>query len=223
MTKKLAKKIKTTNLSKEQNLSTVQSDANILKKDLLDQRSEYDPEVLAEEAGKVIRIYKGVRKNSKRVEELNKKFREKFIPLKHSYELENFELLVNSFPEKYRSLVLKFVRQIIKEYDCKTPSEIALAEIVTSAYIRQLRCSSRLDDGIGAVLNMEGVAFMSALGKELDRATRTYITAIATLKHIKNPPIELKVRATTAFIAENQQVNVSNNQNLNKGEINERQ
>lgn len=209
---------------KDKNFSTIQNDANILRKDLLTKKSEYDLEILWKQVAEIARAYSGVRKNSKRAEEFRKNFGEKYIPLLHSYELEKFDLLLDSFPKKYRALALKFVQQVIKEYDCKAPSEIALAEIVASAYIRQLRVTSRLYAGIeDDFLNTEKNSFTAILSKELDRAVRTYIIAITTLKHIKNPPIELKVKATTAFIAENQQVNVSNNQNLNKGENNDRQ
>ena len=49
------------------------------------------------------------------------------------------------------------------------------------------------------------------LSKEVDKAHRQLIMALTTLKQIKNPPVEFNVKAKTAFLAQNQQINAVNN------------
>lgn len=44
------------------------------------------------------------------------------------------------------------------------------------------------------------------LGKELDRANRTYLSAIQTLRMMKQAPLQITVKAQTAFVGQNQMV-----------------
>lgn len=48
------------------------------------------------------------------------------------------------------------------------------------------------------------------LGKELDRANRHYLTAIQTLRMMKQQPLQVTVRANTAIIGQNQMVQTNN-------------
>jgi hypothetical protein len=50
--------------------------------------------------------------------------------------LDNHYVLADSVSEHLRGLAIETARQIEKEYDCKTPSEKILAEMVSSAYVR---------------------------------------------------------------------------------------
>ena len=45
--------------------------------------------------------------------------------------------------------------------------------------------------------------------QELDRANRHFINAVATLKQLKSPTMNIQVKATNAFVAQNQQVNTA--------------
>jgi hypothetical protein len=45
------------------------------------------------------------------------------------------------------------------------------------------------------------------MGKELDRANRIFLNALMTLKQLKNPPLELNIKAGNAFFGQNQQFN----------------
>ena len=135
-----------------------------------------------------------------------------------AFELDTHYALAQTTSKEYQTLAIEFCKQLIQEYNCKTPSEKALAEIIAGAFVRQLRCAKRLEDCIGGSLNSGGAAFMSALGKELDRATRTFLIALTTLKQIKNPPVKINVKPTAALIAQNQQINATRNQLSNKNE-----
>ena len=46
------------------------------------------------------------------------------------------------------------------------------------------------------------------LSKERDRAHRQYLSTIMTLKQLKAPAIEMNIKAKTAFVSQNQQINV---------------
>lgn len=216
MTKKLAKNTKVKYLSKGQQTS-IRDKVRVLA---VNTESIYDPSLVIKNTWDSLTKWVEIHRKGKNAIQARKEFDNNLAKAIAIFELENFNFLSASAPEEYKPLAIEFVRRIIKEYDCKTPSEIALAEIVTSAYIRQLRTAALLSTSIEADwLSTERNARMAILSKELDRAIRTYITSLTTLKQIKNPLVELNVKATTTFVAENQQINVSNN----KGENNERQ
>ena len=61
--------------------------------------------------------------------------------------------------------------------------------------------------------------YYNFLSKEIDRAQRQYITGLQTLKQLKSPSLPVTIKTTTAYIAENQQVNSvtqPNNDEINK-------
>jgi hypothetical protein len=122
--------------------------------------------------------------------------------------LENHLLLSTSCDEGYRPAVIKFIEDLIQEYDCKTSSEKALAQLVALAHYRVLRCSRSLNGimTIGYCSDL-GNNYLNQCSKELDRANRCYLVALQTLKQIKQPPMNVNVKANTAFLAQNQQIN----------------
>lgn len=107
----------------------------------------------------------------------------------------------------YKEMVMRLCSQLIEEYNCKTPSEIGLAEIAASSLAKYLDYSELLSLTSHKPFNSMTSSSFSALSKEVDRSQRAYISAILTLKQLKNPPIEVKIKTTNAFIANNQQVN----------------
>lgn len=107
----------------------------------------------------------------------------------------------------YKEMVMRLCSQLIEEYSCKAPSEIGLAEIAASSLAKYLDYSELLSLTSHKPFNsMTGSSF-SALSKEVDRAQRAYVSAILTLKQLKSPSLEVKIKTTNAFIANNQQVN----------------
>jgi hypothetical protein len=49
--------------------------------------------------------------------------------------------------------------------------------------------------------------YYGILSKEVDRANRHMLNAIAMLKQIKSPPLNVSIHTKAAFIAQNQQIN----------------
>lgn len=134
----------------------------------------------------------------------------------------NHYALAETIDGRYRPLIIEFARQIEKEYDCRTPSEIVLVEAIAGAYARiiqyskKLECCTRVE-----YLSNEKNGYYTMLSKELDRAHRHLINGLSTLKQIKSPTIEVQVKAKTAFIAQNQQINTSDHLKPQTSETNE--
>jgi hypothetical protein len=116
--------------------------------------------------------------------------------------------LAESVSSRYSSLAVTFCRDLIAEYNCKTVSEKATAQLVANAYVRVMEYSRKMEYGrnltdIGEAIN----GHYSMIGKELDRANRHYISALAMLKQLKSPPFQIQVTTKNAFVAQNQQIN----------------
>ena len=134
--------------------------------------------------------------------------------------LETHFPLSETVEKKLRPQVIEFSRQLIEEYDCTTSGEKALAQTIVSAYARILIHSGSLNAGTAAThITKAHIGFYSMLSKELDRANRHFITALTTLKQLKAPSLEINIKARTAFVAQNQQINTDQNPNKKKNEI----
>lgn len=134
--------------------------------------------------------------------------------------LEKHVMLMDSVHWKddlsYFSVAADFVKQLKGEYQCSTPSEITLCHMVANAYVRSMRLSKLMwgymetSQAISALKN----GYYSVISKELDRAERQYHTGLNTLRSLRRPNLQVNVKATNAFIAQNQQLN--NNHENNK-------
>lgn len=161
-------------------------------------------------------------KSGKANEEETKKTTEIIAKALMVYGLETHYPIVETVNQSYRPLAIEFSRQLIKEFDCKTPSEKALAQIVVNAYLRVIDSSRRYNNCLAAAeyLSDERTRYLAVVSKHLDRANRQFITALTTLKQIKTPSLEINVKTKTAFVAQNQQLNISppSKDNPNKNE-----
>jgi len=147
-------------------------------------------------------------KNSKNKEETIEHVYVKIAEAQSIVSLDTHHSLARSLLKELRPLAIEFSNQLIVEYDCKTASEKALAEIAVAAYIRILQFTEIMtrqarNEQCSPTLN----EFYKSASQELDRANRHFLTAITTLKQMKSPVITVQVKATTAFIAQNQQIN----------------
>jgi len=121
---------------------------------------------------------------------------------------------MESIEDKYRGMILNLRRDLIKEYNCKTHSEKALADMIVSAYARYLSATKMLVNTVTmGHTNPNLNNFISVTSKEVDRAYRHFITAFETLRQIKQPELKIKVQTKNAFIAQHQQFNNKNNNN----------
>lgn len=122
-------------------------------------------------------------------------------------------LMLNTLPELHRVFALEFSKNLQTEYNCKTPSEKSVAEIISLNFVRVLSIQQK----INAYLDMKtisenGIGYLNVMSKELDRAQRHYLVSLHTLKMLKMPPLAVNIRTQTAVVGQNQTVQ-TNNQN----------
>lgn len=133
----------------------------------------------------------------------------KSIEIMRALELDTHYGLMEIVDERYRALIKEFSSQIIKDYLCENSIEKALAEQIANAHVRIIDNSRRLNNEF----NCENITpnrnnYIANLSKQLDRAHRQFDTAVFTLKQLKQPQMSVNVKATNAFVSQNQQVNV---------------
>ena len=122
---------------------------------------------------------------------------------------------VMAVQHRYRPLFISFTRQLVDEYKCDGPSQIAIAEVAASAYVRVIKIQREMESMPSQIdlMTSESNRYYSILSKDLDRAERHFITAVGMLKHMNVSPVSVKINAQNAFIADKQQFNKINNQN----------
>lgn len=126
-------------------------------------------------------------------------------------EFDKGTFLTLAFPVTYQSFALDFSRNLQLEYVCKTPSEKSLAELIAFNYCRVLHTQSRIQNylNLGKVSDI-GTKYLDFLSRELDRANRHFLTALQTIKTMKQPNIEVNVKTQTTVIGQNQIVQNNN-------------
>jgi hypothetical protein len=130
--------------------------------------------------------------------------------------LDTHYLLSIATKEQYRSYSIELATQLIAEYDCKTASEKALAQLTAQAHVRALQYAQSLNNAVAqnnATPNLN--VFFAIMSKEIDRANRQFIAGLTTLKQIKNPAIAVTLKTQAAFIAQNQQFNAGGKDETN--------
>lgn len=127
------------------------------------------------------------------------------------HEFDNGMLLTTIVAEQYKTFGVNLLRDLKKEYNCRTASECSLAELAAVNYIRTLEIQHRIDRylAMGTFTDM-GVRYIAVLSKELDRANKHYLQTIQALKTMRQPQLQLSIRTQTAVIGQNQVVQNKN-------------
>ena len=121
--------------------------------------------------------------------------------------LDSHFLMAETITE-YRTLVIEMTNQLIEEYGCTTASEKSLAQMVAQSYGRFMEYSREFNRSTRIeFLSSQKNGYYGLFSKEVDRAFRQYLSALTTLRQMKSPPMEVHVKAHTAFVAQNQQLN----------------
>ena len=129
-------------------------------------------------------------------------------------ELETHVALMETFKPKYRGLAKELSSQLIRDYNCQTSAEKALAETIANAYIRILDNSRRLNNEFECKnITHERNKYISNLSNQIDRANRQFLNSLLTLKQLKTPAIEMNIKTKNTFLAQNQNVNVDKREN----------
>lgn len=114
-----------------------------------------------------------------------------------------------SMENQDRMATIEMAEDLIEEYDCKTTSERSLCEMVVSSYAQVLKINRKMNSTInaGEYLSHERTAYIGVLSKELERANRSYLCALNTLRELKSPNLNIHIKTKTAIIGTNQQFN----------------
>lgn len=128
-------------------------------------------------------------------------------------EFTNGALLSMAVEGHCKTFAIDLMRKFQVEYGCSSPSEKATAELAAVSFVRTLDVQTRITKylDIGTFTDI-GVGYLAFLSKELDRANRHYLTAIQTLRMLRQPPMKLNIKANTAVVGQNQiiQANANN-------------
>ncbi|HEV3245397.1 MAG TPA: hypothetical protein VG102_03490 [Candidatus Paceibacterota bacterium] len=102
--------------------------------------------------------------------------------------------IVDAVDDIHVPLLVSFARQLIEEYGCKMPSEIAVAEVTATSYVHYVVASKRMSRNVGD----------SKYDKQVTLAHRRFLSALGALRQMMRPPVSVKIVAENAFIAQNQ-------------------
>ena len=165
-----------------------------------------DPRTLLRDLDKSIKKYNTAENKNDAEKELLTKMNEA-LPV---VALDTHYALAAATIEDLRPFAIDFANQLVTEYECKTATEKALAEAIAAAYIRILEFTGYMtrmvrDKHCSMILS----GTYKVASQELDRANRHFLNAVATLKQLKTPVMNIQVKATNAFVAQNQQVNTT--------------
>lgn len=127
------------------------------------------------------------------------------------FEFEKGLMLVSIVHPMCKTFVIDLSRKLQAEFDCKTASEKATAELAAINFVRTMAIQYRIESYLEKDSFSEmGVKYLAVLSKELDRANRHYLTAVQVLKTMKQPPLSVNVKTQTAVVGQNQIVQARN-------------
>ncbi len=126
--------------------------------------------------------------------------------------------LMESFDPKFQALATELASNIIKEQNCVTALEKSIVTVIVGAKIRILDNTTRLNKHLNDLynINKEDTRYLDTLSKQIERSTRQFLSAVIVLKQLKSPQVEMNIKTNTAFISQNQQINVDNKINESK-------
>jgi hypothetical protein len=170
-----------------------------------------DPRLLLKQASKAHAELMASPQYEKKLADNLQKEMEAVVPM---LTIDNHYLAAEVVGERYRSFLMHFANELVEEYQCQTPSEKSLAQHVASCYVRILELSKSVMNSTRLeYLSHERTAFYGMQSKELDRAQRQFASSLMVLKQMKSPTLEVNIKAKTAFISQNQQINANTQQN----------
>ena len=154
----------------------------------------------------------------KECKEMNDLLAKKMRPVMFALEADSHWALMEASGTPYWGMAKELSNQIIKENNCTSHTEKMLVEVIVNAFIRVLKASTDLTTGsvpVGNEITENRTKYIAVISKQLDRANRQYLSALMALKQLKTPSIEMNIKAKTAFISQNQQINAGDSKHEN--------
>jgi len=169
----------------------------------------------------LLKEYSNLDLNSKRLTPSQEKRKEELkVELAMLYGLENGIWIANLSYEKYYAALGKMRQNIVRQYNCRGSLELMLADRIVASYWRAMRCDmmfNRLmekEDGSFSYDQLK-VNILKEFNKGIELANRQLNANIILLKELKQPPLSVSIKSKTAFVAQNQQLNINPNKNEN--------
>lgn len=133
---------------------------------------------------------------------------------KHVKSVDNFTkshvgLAETQWEWNLRTTVIELTNNLIEEYECNNTLEQTLCEVIANSYGKVMQISRKFTSVMiaGEYLSDERTRYLSMLWKELDRANRSYLTALNNLIELKRPQMNINVKTKNAYFWQNQQFN----------------
>jgi len=174
----------------------------------------------------LLKEYSNLDFNSKRLTPSQEKRKEELkVELGMLYGLENGIWTANLSYGKYYAALGKMRQNIVRQYNCRGSLELMLADRIVASYWRAMRYDRMFNYSVekengGFSFDQLKVNVLKEFNKGLELADRQLNTNIILLKELKQPKLNIKVRTDSAYIAQNQQLNINppNKDNPNKNE-----
>lgn len=132
--------------------------------------------------------------------------------LRLCFGLENGYWLSRLDYPKYAGTLGQMRQKLIQEYQCTTTLELMLVDRIVAAYWRGQRSDSMYNSILEGDNNTWGfydrtkINLLKEMTKGSEIAHRQLQANIVLLKELKQPPLNVNVKAENAYIAQNQQV-----------------
>lgn len=118
--------------------------------------------------------------------------------------------LINTVSWKMATTLVELANNLIEEHECTTTLEKTLCEVIANSYGKILSISKKLDESTNFdYFWHERNGFISIMSKELERANRSYLSAMSELIEMKRPHTSVNIKTKNAYIAQNQQINAN--------------
>lgn len=149
-----------------------------------------------------------------------KRKKELFEEISLFYGLENGLWTLNLDREKYYGTLGQMRRKVVEENNCRGPIEFMLADKIVGCYWRSHKLETILNHVIenkegGYSYNQLTINYINQLNKGIELASRQLNANIILLKELKQPPLNVRVKADNAYFAQNQQINTKQENNTN--------
>ncbi len=121
--------------------------------------------------------------------------------------------------QKFSDALVNIRKGLLEEHQCKTASELMLADRIVTAYWKCMRYEMYLyrltePEPDKFLLNDFKIKALKELHKGIELSNRQFETGLTLLKNLKQPKLNVRVTADNAYVAQNQQV-------INTDEVNQ--
>ena len=151
-----------------------------IKQSIMNSSNGFDAWYILQQADKEIKNFKGPKEITSNTN---------YYKAMTLFEFDKGVLLLNSIPELHRVFALEFSKNLQAEYNCATPSEKSMVEVVSLNFVRILEVQRKIKDALESMKTRYDIQYLAVLSKELDRAERHYLTSLQTLRMLKMPPL----------------------------------